>query len=88
MSEKIKAGDLVIVVHQCCDRLKAVGAIKRVNAVNNETTLCRHCFDGGTRLCAHFEGTPPHVWTPLSWLKKIDPPALEEKTTTREELPA
>ena len=86
-SGRIKPGDLVMVVRgHVCD----LGNVFTVAAIHPASNFggwyCRTCgFDDSkaTELFAEAVGRP--VWGALvPWLKKIDPPAIDETTETEE----
>ena len=91
----IKVGDLVMVVRTCCDfPIKEgvrMGLPWRVGLVASlQPSGCPLCgFTESGRYAASNE-IKRRGWNcaPLEWLKKIDPPALDETTGAREELTA
>ena len=98
MSEPIKAGDLVVVVRtlNCCDRDRgALGKIFTVEQLIPATKFhCQACLavwsgnNTGARLAVGYNRAgDPGSW-PLTFLIKINPPALDETHDTSEELTA
>jgi hypothetical protein len=86
---EIRAGDDVIVVgHSGCSHIDYRGYVKRVLRLGTHRLMCDVCRDTfGPVTFAEFEDEyPAHL--PLSWLKKIDPPAVPESIERREEQPA
>jgi hypothetical protein len=95
MSDQIKVGDLVMVVrgHECTIAV-FVGipyTVQALHAQRNGGWRCPHCketdiapneFTGAQLLPDRLHAIP------LSWLKKIDPPALPEDVTRDEEITA
>lgn len=78
MSE-IKAGDLIVVIHQCCDYESQLGEIFIVGRLNGPIYLaCPMCkWEGRTVGLVRVEGSSPGCGgTPLEWVKRIPP--LEE----------
>lgn len=91
MSDKqIRVGDLVMIVRTCCGSW--VGAPFRVNELRhaNGVARCNKCFMAisPSELIA-FEGHgPTYHGAPISWLKRLDPDALNDDVPTHEELTA
>ena len=94
MGNRVKAGDLVMVVrgHECV--VAKVGGIPyTVRAIVNQTGGGWRCGICGTRDVAPNETLGAQFYTamhgiPLSWLLKIDPPADGETTEQPKELSA
>jgi len=88
MSEQIKVGDLVIVIHSCCG--VHLGKIRRVEAlVAVPIAGCDYCdYVHASYTDAEFVGTVfPTAW-PTSWLKRIPPLSELEGVKTEEEITA
>lgn len=84
----IKPGDLVMVVRwPCCQR--KLGVIYKVAGFNISPRLCQcaYCLEFGPREPTAYDSEFCHS-TPVSWLLKIDPPAIPEAIERKEELPA
>lgn len=87
MSKKIQIGDLVMVVHVCCDRIKhRLGQIAYVQWVGERELACIKCGyrSSGMHAGAHSKAHG----APFEWLKRIDPPRESEPTTTTQEITA
>lgn len=84
MSEKISPGDLVCVVKACCDwqRNRIVGQTSVVPYIRITKTQCHGCKKLSTGL--HAGAFEKSAGVPLSWLKKINPPPVEQSTPTKE----
>lgn len=85
----IKVGDLVMVVKpkSCCGDDKAVGKVFTAKAVVNEKTYCDVC--GALYTGIHIENgneTSSQAGVRAYMCIKIDPPALQDETTTEKEL--
>lgn len=90
----IKAGDMAIVVRDCCGhwlgrplRVESVSAVPGVY----DWLRCDQCDRRWTNIAYVVveDGFARKFWhVPLWWLKKIDPPALTETEDEREELTA
>ena len=85
--QTIRVGDLVMVVrYHHCQPTRGLGVIFRVEKI--ESAMNYRCFCG-TIFC---DGRPLAFgriaqgsgYTPLSWLRKIEPPALTETQDERE----
>ena len=91
MSE-IKAGDLVMVVHVCCEpNSRALGAIFKVKKITIDDSRCPYCrdfFNNTRRAVAQEVWGDGYKCAPVSWLKKIDPPAIPETEERDEEVMA
>lgn len=83
MSNDIKAGDLVRVAYPtpCCGTLsKRHNRVFYVGGVLVLPSLwCRHCAASHLHLPSACEVDGHEVWLPLSMLKKIEPPALNDE---------
>ena len=78
MSEPIKVGDLVVVVHSCCsDTREGLGQVFRVSNVRMckpHGILCRKCgYTGHEMMAEPEEETKVLSHAPFSWLKRIPP---------------
>lgn len=81
MSEPIKVGDLVQVVHSCCGKQAEhglFGAIRSVVSLHRDATRCQFCDWHATNVdFADLEGDD---YAPVSWLKRIPPfPELKDE---------
>lgn len=93
MSEPIKAGDLAIVVRDCCGA--SLGAVLKIAAVHRmampQWLKCAHCGRQFSNI-DYAEGTTTRngypKFPPTFWLKKIDPPAVPETVEHEEEIRA
>jgi hypothetical protein len=93
MSEPIKAGDLVVVVHDCCGHW--LGKVFTVRNVGRESDLlecgvCAFKSENYSDLAfnAHWS-RKGQVWcAPTSWLKRIPPLSELEGEKHKEELTA
>jgi hypothetical protein len=81
MSEPIKVGDLVQVIHQCCALDSELGSIFVISRIEMRHGICPGC---GYTSASAFEpmamesGCPGHV--PVKWLKRIpDFPELADE---------
>ena len=86
----IKAGDLVMVVRwPCCGH--GLGAIFQVKSVftypRGARPICVRCWTVHDHEPVADALYPFHL-APISWLKKIDPPAESERAEHREEIAA
>jgi hypothetical protein len=89
MSE-IKAGDLVMVVRGCCGRYPHLGKVFTVASLKRVGSFSRLCCKQAqpeSWRAVMVERKDLHA-TPLSYLVKIDPPALPENTNNKEEIHA
>jgi hypothetical protein len=81
----IKAGDLVVVVRECCQtqNLGRIDTVMEIMPV--DTGTCTYCglTNGHKRIAVM-----PEMSAPLAWLIKLDPPALHDSTKHSEEIPA
>lgn len=87
MSERIVPGDLVVVIggQQCCGYLGDIGKIFRVSDLYSGNS---HCVECGRHDVA--DSLPRHnCWDIYrrEALKKINPPAVKDSTTTDKEIP-
>jgi hypothetical protein len=82
MSEPIKVGDIAIVVrHPHCNG-SALGMIVIVEGLHSGVSRCLKCGYTVSEPMAVIRNN----WdVPTAWLKKIDPPALDETLDEREE---
>lgn len=81
MDDIIRKGDLVCVVRDCCG--KRLGQIFIVEQIVLRDSLCGFCkaiYDN-----TYFAGYGKRG-RPLSWLKKINPPAIEIETERETEI--
>ena len=96
MSEPIKVGDLVMVVrgHECL--IKCAGGhiftVTKIVAQIGGGWFCEACIHGGIAPnekygAAGFNTNDPGI-IPLGFLRKIDPPVLDETTDETEKLTA
>ena len=96
MSDKpIQAGDLVRVVKSHCatQSLSEYGIHRIVLDVRTATepdeyARCHGCGCAFNWPSGGIAEMGPDGWHPIAWLQKIDPPALDIDTTTRDELHA
>lgn len=72
MNEPIKVGDLVCILHCCCDDEK-VGAILQVESIQEIDLDCMDCGLRERTVCSIWHGVNRLWGRPLSWLKKIPP---------------
>ena len=72
MSEKIRPGDLVMVVKpgQCCGAMGAIGEIHQVTSVCDVTGRCNSCARDFSGMAAEFE---TGEFYPVRELKRIPP---------------
>lgn len=92
VSGRIEVGDLVMIVrgHKCCVA-KAGGIPFRVTGFVEPRGGGWYCEICNTNDAWNAETAVTgfrRANCPLSWLKKIDPPAIPESAPTKEELPA
>jgi hypothetical protein len=87
----IKVGDLVQIVHQCCSADSELGEIFLVAAITTEPTHCSDCgyfHYGPAAYDVQFPAASDFGAVPLTWLKRIPPPAelgiVDEKEDIRE----
>lgn len=78
----LKVGDLVRVAQDCCGRYKDQFLIIENFENMHPRASCSVCGHATTETVAIFKDwAPGRMWCgPLSWLKKIDPPAEGETT--------
>lgn len=89
MSEEICAGDLVMVIKDCCGIY--LGLIRKVRKVFHHPSecVCGTCsFSVSNLVLAEFEMAARLHIAPVMWLKKINPPPIAQDVETREELRA
>lgn len=88
MNEPIKVGDLVAVVHQCCDTDSELGEIFSVTRMRGPLLMtCSHCKWSAVTVGAiggHASNLPWFGGVPVHWLKRI-PPLDELDDVKREE---
>lgn len=86
MSEPIRVGDLVMIVHTHCNH-KSLGAIFRVGYIGRAYGICAVCKEFlGMR---SFAGVNQYEYsTPLSWLKRIDPLSDPQSVKTTDKVTA
>jgi hypothetical protein len=88
MSKEIKVGDLVVVVRACCEEEYALmgGKVGVVRGFDPGLWRCEYCglTSSIDPRVAAFNG--PHSFSPLSWLKRIDPDILNTDIPEKEEL--
>ena len=88
MSDKpIAVGDFVRVAKTCCPTIyeHIGGKIGIVKEFDRVSWRCKYCGTSGREAKAvafHL----PYECAPVSWLKRIDPPALDEDVPEKEEL--
>ena len=95
MSERIKVGDLVMVIRTCCaeinNRTHPIGIPVSVKELYTAKVRCPYCgFYDETCAMARFNEklSSGCVKSPVAWLKKINPPALDESVETKREVTA
>ncbi len=88
MSEPIKVGDLVIVIHICCDGVNTpLGKITTIAEIRHNVTCCDKCGQrNDTTHAASIQNFQNGL--PLSWLKRIPPLAELEGEKRDEEITA
>lgn len=75
----ISAGDLVMVTKACCDRFVRSPVFTVAEIIRDSESFC--CYGCGAVLCFSAWATDKASFGyPLPWLKKFDPPALDEAT--------
>jgi hypothetical protein len=91
MSERIEVGDLVMIVgpRRCCPEKGTFGfvfTVTKIVAPRNGKWSCFHCHKKyvGDSIASYDDKSGVE----LRRLKKINPPAIDESTETREELAA
>lgn len=85
-------GDLVMVVHTCCQatlhelagkHIFVMGVPRTVKSIVRGSTRCKHC-------CLHCVDIHiaelGDIHANLLWLKKINPPAVKDSTETDKEI--
>lgn len=87
MADEIKKGDLVMAIRGCPRCGARGGIVFRVALIRMHKGLGYRCPECGAE-GLHFgelgaEGYHKHRLMPLSWLKKIDPPASGDEVTDR-----
>jgi len=82
----IKVGDLVMVVKPtvCCGNPAELGIIFTVAEIDSSESNCVFC--GSTFNVLDARNGINNDWHDVSTLIKIDPPALQDETTTEKEL--
>ena len=83
----IAVGDLVMVVRVCCDKIPTrceLGMIGKVAMLRDSNTYCPDCktYNHGMHASNIVDGKG----MPTTWLKRIDPPALDKHTEQEREL--
>ena len=79
----IRVGDLAYAARTCCDVIyrQMGGRMGIIVWVGNKTTFCKDC---GTRNDGpHASIALGRAGAPTAWLKRIDPPANEDRTPER-----
>lgn len=91
MSSTTKVGDLVMVVRTCCAKTaqRSIGKAGVVTEILPSLIgwLCEECGARGSDARPVF-ANEPYSCAPISWLIKIDPPALPESIERDEQVPA
>lgn len=99
MSEPIKAGDLVIVVRDCCgNSLGRIATVEQTNPADDWAALwqcgvCRATLKSAMSLVRLPEISaapekPSRGWWPTAWVKRIPPLSELEGENRKEELTA
>jgi len=95
VSEPIKVGDLVMIVRTCCEfpltEGVRMGLPWRVDVMANlKRSRCPKCgfTDSGSYAGSKDIVRPNWNCAPLEWLKKIDPPKLEQDERHDEKITA
>lgn len=73
MSDKpVSVGDLVAVVHECCQQIGLLGRIRQVTKIQVSPTRCPYCgdYDAGV----HVLSATSNNGVPIHWVKRIPPP--------------